>query len=213
MLEGDNDSNGDSGVEEDVVEDTGGCQGGSGTQEDCVEQECNEESNGDEGHFTIFVAFKGNLEDEDFAEKLNRVVIGIPSIIDLGKVSDICKASLISRLHALPIICANNFLCYPILHPPSLPIQFIVFIIFHSPSRLRDTAAKARGKMEQRTCYLQHPQGCCRTPAVAGPEQPATATRPGHPLSTNRGYGRAHLLICVACTQPFDQVHMFETLT
>ena len=197
MLEGDNDSNGDSGVEEDVVEDTGGCQG-SGTQDDCVEEASKEESNGDEGHFTIFVAFKGNLEDEDFAEKLNRVVHGIPSIIDLGKVSDICKASLISRLHALPNTCANNFLCYPILHPPSLPIQFIVFIIFHSPSRLRNTAATARGEMEQCTCYLQHPQGCCRTPEAAGPEQPATAKRPGHPLSTNRGYGGAQLLSCAA---------------
>ncbi|KAJ3586602.1 hypothetical protein NHX12_012998 [Muraenolepis orangiensis] len=79
MMEGDNDSNGDSGVEEDVVEDADGCHG-SGTEEDFIEQE----SSGDEEHFTIFVAFKGNLEDEDFAEKLERVVNGIPSIIDLG---------------------------------------------------------------------------------------------------------------------------------
>lgn len=101
MLEGDNDSNGDSGVEEDAVEETGGCHGGR-TQEDFVEHESNEESNKDEGHFKFFVAFKGNLEDDDFAEKLDRVVQGIPSIIDLGKVAGICKASHIEQAALVP---------------------------------------------------------------------------------------------------------------
>ena len=98
MLEGDNDSYGDSGVEEDAAEEAVGSHG-SNTQEDFVEQDGNEERSGDEGHFTIFVSFKGNLEDEDFAEKLDRVVNGIPSIIDLGKVLDICEASQ-NRLHS-----------------------------------------------------------------------------------------------------------------
>jgi len=104
MLEGDNDSNsGDSGVEEDVVEDAaaaaaagGDCWHGSGTEEeeDLLEQDTKDEGSGDEGHFTIFVAFKGNLEDDDFAEKLDRVVNGIPSIIDLG---NLCWSHLLKK--------------------------------------------------------------------------------------------------------------------
>lgn len=39
---------------------------------------------GGEGHSLIFVSFKGNMGDEDFQNKLDSVLNGIPDMIQLG---------------------------------------------------------------------------------------------------------------------------------
>lgn len=36
-------------------------------------------------HATIFVAFKGNLDDEDFQRKLDTVLNGMPQVLSLGE--------------------------------------------------------------------------------------------------------------------------------
>lgn len=83
-LEGDHDSR-DSGVGEDVGEDADSCHGSIVMQDDQVNiQHGKEESNGEGEDFTVFVAFQGNMEDEDFTEKLDIVLSGIPSMLDMG---------------------------------------------------------------------------------------------------------------------------------
>lgn len=84
FLEADNDSDRDSGVGEDAGEDADDHHGETHRQMENVDEQDGEED-GDEGaDFTIFVAFQGNMEDEDFQEKLDTVLSGIPSMLELG---------------------------------------------------------------------------------------------------------------------------------
>lgn len=84
-LEPDNDSDMDSGVWDDVGEDADSCLGSTVTEEDKVNKEDDTEENTGEGRaFTVFVAFQGNMEDEDFTQKLDTILTGIPNILDMG---------------------------------------------------------------------------------------------------------------------------------
>ena len=85
-LEPDNDSDRDSGVGEDAGEDADSCHGSRVTQEEEVnKQDGMEENGGDAEDFTVFVAFQGNMEDEDFTQKLDTILNGIPNILDMGQ--------------------------------------------------------------------------------------------------------------------------------
>lgn len=44
----------------------------------------------EEGHSVIFVAFKGNMDDEDFQRKLDNVLNGIPDVLQLGLFVHLC---------------------------------------------------------------------------------------------------------------------------
>lgn len=77
LLEEDGDSDMDSGVGDEAGED-------AESPVPVSEQDHAEESGGEGGEFTVFVAFKGNMEDEDFAQKLEAVVSGIPNVLDMG---------------------------------------------------------------------------------------------------------------------------------
>nr|XP_043893542.1 nuclear receptor coactivator 6 [Solea senegalensis] len=84
-LELDNDSDRDSGVGDDAGEDADSCHGSTETQEEQVNTQDGMEETGGEGDvFTIFVAFQGNMEDEDFTQKLDSVLSGIPNVLDMG---------------------------------------------------------------------------------------------------------------------------------
>ena len=76
------DSDRDSGVGDDAGEDSDGLHDDNALHWSRGERDVRE---GGVGDFTIFVAFQGNMEDEDFPEKLDRVLNGIPSILELGK--------------------------------------------------------------------------------------------------------------------------------
>lgn len=84
-LEPDNDSDRDSGVGE---EDADSCHGDAGTEEEEVNKRtsCTEEkSSGGEGQASaVFIAFRGNMEDEDFSLKLDSILSGIPNMLDMG---------------------------------------------------------------------------------------------------------------------------------
>uniref|UniRef100_A0A3Q3LJA4 Nuclear receptor coactivator 6 TRADD-N domain-containing protein n=1 Tax=Labrus bergylta TaxID=56723 RepID=A0A3Q3LJA4_9LABR len=84
-LEPDNDSDRDSGVGEDAGEDADGCHGCAVSEEEEVNNRDGTEENGSEdGDFTVFVAFQGNMEDEDFKQKLETIISGIPNMLDMG---------------------------------------------------------------------------------------------------------------------------------
>lgn len=89
LLEADADSDMDSGVGDEAGEDAESGAESLGMEEERVlvlsEQAHAEENGGEGGDFTVFVAFKGNMEDEDFARKLEAVVSGIPSVLDMGQ--------------------------------------------------------------------------------------------------------------------------------
>lgn len=76
LLEADSDSDMDSGVEDEAGEDA---------ETQVSEQDDAGERGGEGGGFTVFVAFKGNMEDEDFAKKLEAVLSGIPNVLDMGQ--------------------------------------------------------------------------------------------------------------------------------
>lgn len=79
-LEADNDSDRDSGVGDDAGEDADSCHGSPLTEEEKVNKQ-----DGEGGEdFTVFVAFQGNMEDEDFTQKLDTVLSGIPNMLDMG---------------------------------------------------------------------------------------------------------------------------------
>lgn len=83
--EPDNESDRDSGVGEDAGDDADSCHGSTGMEEEEVESQDGIEENNAEGEdFTVFVAFQGNMDDEDFTRKLDAVVSGIPSMLDMG---------------------------------------------------------------------------------------------------------------------------------
>lgn len=78
--EPDNDSDMDSGVWDDAGDDADSCLGSTVTEEEKVD----EQDGGGGSAFTVFVAFQGNMEDEDFTQKLDSVLIGIPNMLDMG---------------------------------------------------------------------------------------------------------------------------------
>lgn len=81
----DNDSDRDSGVGDDAGEDADSCHGSTVTQEEKVnKQDAMEENSGGAEDFTVFVAFQGNMEDEDFTQKLDTILSGIPNMLDMG---------------------------------------------------------------------------------------------------------------------------------
>lgn len=82
-LEADNDSDGDSGVGDDAGEDADSCHGSTVTEVENREDGTEEDSQEGED-FTVFVAFKGNMDDEDFTKKLDTILSGIPNMLDLG---------------------------------------------------------------------------------------------------------------------------------
>lgn len=83
--EPDNDSDMDSGVWDDAGDDADSCLGSTVTEEEKVDEQDGTEGNGGgENAFTVFVAFQGNMEDEDFTQKLDSVLIGIPNMLDMG---------------------------------------------------------------------------------------------------------------------------------
>lgn len=85
-LEPDNDSDRDSGVGDDAGEDADSCHGSTRTQDERVNKQDDMEENGAVGEdFTVFVAFQGNMEDEDFSQKLETVLSGIPDMLDMGQ--------------------------------------------------------------------------------------------------------------------------------
>lgn len=84
-LEPDNDSDRDSGVGDDAGEDADSCHESMVAEEERVNQQDVTEECGNEGQdFTVFVAFQGNMEDEDFTQKLDTVLSGIPDMLDMG---------------------------------------------------------------------------------------------------------------------------------
>lgn len=84
-LELDNDSDRDSGVGEDAVEDADSYHGSTVTDDENVSMQDGTDENSDEGgDSTVFVAFQGNMEDEDFTQKLETILNGIPNMLDMG---------------------------------------------------------------------------------------------------------------------------------
>lgn len=80
----DGDSDIDSGVW-DADEEADCCLGSvkTGEKGDSKQDEA-EESGGEAGDSAVFVAFRGNMDDEDFTQKLDAVLSGIPNILDMG---------------------------------------------------------------------------------------------------------------------------------
>lgn len=74
------DSDRDSGLGGDAGEDDEACHTLSPENESLTTDD--DSTMGDE--FTVFVAFKGNMEDEDFIQKLDCILSGIPGILDMG---------------------------------------------------------------------------------------------------------------------------------
>lgn len=79
-LEADNESDRDSGVGDDAGEDADSCHGSTVTEEEKLEKH----DGGEEEDFTVFVAFQGNMDDEDFTQKLETILSGIPNVLDMG---------------------------------------------------------------------------------------------------------------------------------
>lgn len=80
-LGSDNDSDRDSGVGDDAGEDADSCHGSTVTE---VEKVSKQENPRDGADFTVFVAFQGNMEDDDFSQKLDTILSGIPNMLDMG---------------------------------------------------------------------------------------------------------------------------------
>lgn len=84
-MEANSDSDMDSGVGDEAGEDAeSGAESPITDEERLLEQDDAEEHGGEGEEFTVFVAFKGNMEDEDFAKKLEAVLSGIPNVLDMG---------------------------------------------------------------------------------------------------------------------------------
>lgn len=87
-LELNSDSDIDSGVWDDADEEADRCMGSIHVEEEEEEEENKqdevEEKSGEGEDFTVFVAFRGNMDDEDFTQKLDNVLSGIPNILDMG---------------------------------------------------------------------------------------------------------------------------------
>ncbi|XP_034551127.1 nuclear receptor coactivator 6 isoform X2 [Notolabrus celidotus] len=84
-LEPDNDSDRDSGVGEDAGEDADSHHGSTVTEDENGSMQDGTEESRDVGRdSTVFVAFQGNMEDEDFTHKLETILNGIPNMLDMG---------------------------------------------------------------------------------------------------------------------------------
>lgn len=84
-LEHSNDSDIDSGVWDDADEEADRCIGNMNMEEEEEnKQDEVEEKSGEGEDLTIFVAFRGNMDDEDFTQKLDNILSGIPNILDMG---------------------------------------------------------------------------------------------------------------------------------
>lgn len=84
-LERDSDSDIDSGVWDDADEEADHCIGSIKTREEKDNKQNEVGAPGAEGgDFTVFVAFGGNMDDEDFTQKLDTILNGIPNILDMG---------------------------------------------------------------------------------------------------------------------------------
>lgn len=84
-MERDNDSDIDSGVWDDADEEADHCLGSMKIEEEeANKQDEMEENGGEREDFTVFVAFRGNMDDEDFTQKLDTILSGIPNILDMG---------------------------------------------------------------------------------------------------------------------------------
>uniref|UniRef100_A0A8C2Z8H9 Nuclear receptor coactivator 6 TRADD-N domain-containing protein n=1 Tax=Cyclopterus lumpus TaxID=8103 RepID=A0A8C2Z8H9_CYCLU len=81
-LEPDNDSDRDSGVGEDADSCHGGAEEEEEEEEGVNKQSGTEENEG-EGS-AVFIAFQGNMEDEDFSQKLESILSGIPNMLHMG---------------------------------------------------------------------------------------------------------------------------------
>lgn len=80
----DDDSDRDSGVGEDAVEDADNCHGSPLTEVEKVNKQDGTEENGQGEDFTVFVAFQGSMDDVDFTQKLDTILSGIPNVLELG---------------------------------------------------------------------------------------------------------------------------------
>lgn len=83
-LQCDDDSDIDSGVWDDADEEADHCLGSIKTEDEDNKQDEVEENDEEGGDFTVFVAFRGNMDDEDFTQKLDAILSGIPNILDMG---------------------------------------------------------------------------------------------------------------------------------
>lgn len=86
-LRPDNESDRDSGVgEEDAGQDADICPEYNVTADENVEEQDGMEESGGVGEdFTVFIAFQGNMDDEDFTQKLDTILRGVPNVLDIGK--------------------------------------------------------------------------------------------------------------------------------
>lgn len=85
-LEADTESDRDSGVGDDAGDDADSCHGSTVTEDGNIEKHDGVEEKSNEGEdFTVFVAFQGNMDDEDFSQKLETVLSGIPNMLDMGQ--------------------------------------------------------------------------------------------------------------------------------
>ncbi|MEQ2191361.1 Nuclear receptor coactivator 6 [Xenoophorus captivus] len=84
-LESDSDSDRDSGVGDDAVDEAESCHIYTATEvEEVKKADGMEENSVKDEDSTIFVAFQGNMNDEDFTQKLDSVLSGIPNMLNLG---------------------------------------------------------------------------------------------------------------------------------
>lgn len=83
-LEADNDSDRDSGVGDDAGEDADSCHGSTITEVEKVNMQDDTEEDRQGEDFTVFVAFQGSMDDEDFTQKLDIILSGIPHMLDMG---------------------------------------------------------------------------------------------------------------------------------
>lgn len=74
--EADSDSDRDSGVGDDAGDDADRI-----TEVD-MHDDTEEDGHGED--FTVFVAFQGSMDDEDFTQKLDVILSGIPNMLDMG---------------------------------------------------------------------------------------------------------------------------------
>lgn len=84
-LEPGNDSDIDSGVWDDAAEDADHCLGSTLREEEkVIQQDEVEEDSQETGDYTVFVSFQGNMKDDDFTQKLDTILSGIPNMLDMG---------------------------------------------------------------------------------------------------------------------------------
>lgn len=79
----------------------------SGLEEDELKQEAAPEDS------TIFVAFKGNIGDRDFEQKLDIILENVPGLLHMGNVSSSCSSSVLKMfICAVRVLAQRNGLYY-----------------------------------------------------------------------------------------------------